>query len=238
MIKIKNISKNFSKLKVLDDVSLEIPAKEVLAIIGPSGSGKSTLLRCINGLEKIDSGSIEISGKTINYKSDNDLLKLREKLGFIFQNFNLFPHLTVLENLMLAPKEVKNINDSTFALELLAKVGLSNKSDSYPNHLSGGQKQRVAIVRALCMKPEILLFDEPTSALDPEMVKGVLEVITELAQEHLSMIVVTHEMNFAKEVADKVIFMDEGKIIEMGTPKEIFENPKSERLKTFLAMVL
>lgn len=241
MININNISKSFPNLKVLNDVSLNIKPQEIIAIIGPSGSGKSTLLRCINGLEKIDDGSIEIDGEKLDFHNEKELIKLRSKLGFIFQSFNLFPHLTVLENLMLAPKQLKITEEKQLkekALQLLEKVELKDKANSYPNHLSGGQKQRVAIVRALCMQPEILLFDEPTSALDPEMVKGVLHTISDLAKEHMTMVIVTHEMGFAKEVADRVIFMDQGKIVEEGTPDQIFNKPKSERLQTFLSMVL
>jgi len=241
VIKIENISKRFPDIVALDDVSLEITKNEVVCIIGPSGSGKSTILRCINGLETIDSGRISVDDEVLDFKDEDQLNKVRTKMGFVFQHFNLFPHLTVMENITLGPIEVlgKSVEEATLqGEELLARVGLLDKKDAYPNQLSGGQKQRLAIVRALNMDPQALLFDEPTSALDPEMVKEVLDVMRELAQKHLTMCIVTHEMNFAKEVASRVIFMDQGKIIEDDSPKRIFNDPKSPRLQDFLAKVL
>ena len=213
----------------------------IIAIDGPSGSGKSTLCRCINGLEIVDKGKVIIEGQEIDYNNEKQAANARSKMGFVFQHFNLFPHLTVLENMMLGPVEVQKRDKEEVkqeAIALLDRVGLKEKANEYVNKLSGGQKQRVAIVRALCMKPEIMLFDEPTSALDPEMVKEVLDVMRELAKENMTMVVVTHEMNFAKEVASRIIFMDEGKIVEENTPKEFFENPTQQRTKDFLAKVL
>ena len=241
MIKIEHISKQFPNIKALDDVSVHIHPNEIICLIGPSGSGKSTLCRCINGLEIIDEGSITVNGEVIDGNNEKQMCAVRTKMGFVFQHFNLFLHLTVLENMMLGPVEVQKRDKEEVkqeALALLERVGLKEKANEYVNKLSGGQKQRVAIVRALCMKPEIMLFDEPTSALDPEMVKEVLDVMRELAKENMTMVVVTHEMNFAKEVATRIIFMDEGKIVEENTPKEFFENPTQQRTKDFLAKVL
>ncbi|MGN1344493.1 MAG: amino acid ABC transporter ATP-binding protein [Traorella sp.] len=241
MIKIEHISKQFPNIKALDDVSLHIHQNEIICLIGPSGSGKSTLCRCINGLEIIDSGKIIVDGEEINGNDEKQMCRICTKMGFVFQHFNLFPHLTVLENLILGPIEVQKRNKAEVkkeALDLLERVGLKEKANEYVNKLSGGQKQRVAIVRALCMKPEIMLFDEPTSALDPEMVKEVLDVMRELAKENMTMVIVTHEMNFAKEVATRIIFMDGGKIIEENTPEEFFTSPKQERTKEFLNKVL
>ena len=241
MIKLSNVSKSFGELNVLNNINLEIKKNEVISIIGPSGSGKSTLIRSIVGLEEIDSGEIYFNNKLIPYKNDKEMIKIRTKMGFVFQHFNLFPHLTVLENMILAPINVLNMPKEeaiSKAYDLLDKVGLKDKADVKTNSLSGGQKQRVAIVRALIMNPEVMLFDEPTSALDPEMVKEVLNVMEELSKRNMTMVVVTHEMNFAKRVSDKVAFMDQGNIIEIDTPKNIFENPKSPRLKEFLSKVL
>lgn len=241
MIKIEHVSKQFPNIKALDDVSLHIQPNEIICLIGPSGSGKSTLLRSINGLEIVDSGKIYVRGEEIDGNNEAQMCKVRTKMGFVFQHFNLFPHLTVLENMTLGPVEVlgRDVEEAKAeALVLLERIGLAEKANEYVNKLSGGQKQRVAIVRALCMKPEIMLFDEPTSALDPEMVKEVLDVMRELAKENMTMVVVTHEMNFAKEVASRIIFMDEGKIVEENSPKEFFENPTQQRTKEFLAKVL
>lgn len=241
MIKIEHISKRFPNIKALDDVSVHIHPNEIICLLGPSGSGKSTLCRCINGLEIIDEGTITVNGEVIDGNNEKQMCAVRTKMGFVFQHFNLFPHLTVLENMLLGPVEVQKRNKDEVkqeALALLERVGLKEKANEYVNKLSGGQKQRVAIVRALCMKPEIMLFDEPTSALDPEMVKEVLDVMRELAKENMTMVVVTHEMNFAKEVATRIIFMDEGKIVEENNPKEFFENPTQRRTKEFLAKVL
>ena len=241
MIKIEHISKQFPNIKALDDVSVHIHPNEIICLLGPSGSGKSTLCRCINGLEIIDEGTITVNGEVIDGNNEKQMCAVRTKMGFVFQHFNLFPHLTVLENMLLGPVEVQKRNKDEVnqeALALLERVGLKEKANEYVNKLSGGQKQRVAIVRALCMKPEIMLFDEPTSALDPEMVKEVLDVMRELAKENMTMVVVTHEMNFAKEVATRIIFMDEGKIVEENNPKDFFENPTQQRTKEFLAKVL
>lgn len=239
VIKARGISKRFDKLEVLKNISLDVEEGEVLCIIGPSGSGKSTLLRCLNRLEEIQSGSIMILGEDIvNARNIN---KLRENIGMVFQSFNLFPNYTVLENMMLAPLELKKMKRKEAeekAAALLKKVGLEDKKDVYPHTLSGGQKQRVAIARALEMNPKILLFDEPTSALDPEMVEEVLKVMKDLAQEGMTMVIVTHEMGFARDVADRVLFMDEGYIVEEGAAKEVFTAPKSSRCKEFLSKVL
>jgi polar amino acid transport system ATP-binding protein len=237
---VKNLKKNFGKLEVLKDISLEIKTGEVVCLIGPSGSGKSTFLRCLNRLEDITSGSIHIDGYDI---SDNhiNINKVRENIGMVFQHFNLFPHMSVKQNIMLAPVELKKMTKKeaeSKAIELLRKVGLEDKADSYPSQLSGGQKQRVAIARALAMNPDIMLFDEPTSALDPEMVGEVLDVMKELAGSGMTMICVTHEMGFAREVANRIIFLDEGKIAEDGTPEQVFDHPKNERLKSFLSKIL
>ncbi|WP_305852940.1 amino acid ABC transporter ATP-binding protein [Brevibacillus sp. MS2.2] len=240
MIRVQNLKKSFGKVEVLKDVTLEVGKGEVVVLIGASGSGKSTLIRCINFLEIKDGGEIYIEGKSIDPKKD-DLTKVRQKVGMVFQHFNLFPHKTVLENIMEAPliaKKADKEETKQEALRLLQKVGLSEKADTYPSSLSGGQKQRVAIARSLAMKPEIMLFDEPTSALDPELVGEVLETMKQLAQEGMTMIIVTHEMGFAKEVADWVAFMNQGKIIEMARPQEIFNNPKEERTREFLNRVL
>ncbi|MBG9940731.1 amino acid ABC transporter ATP-binding protein [Brevibacillus formosus] len=240
MIRVQNLKKSFGKVEVLKDVTLQVGKGEVVVLIGASGSGKSTLIRCINFLEIKDGGEIYIEGKSIDPKKD-DLTKVRQKVGMVFQHFNLFPHKTVLENIMEAPliaKKADKEETKQEALRLLKKVGLSEKADAYPSSLSGGQKQRVAIARSLAMKPEIMLFDEPTSALDPELVGEVLETMKQLAQEGMTMIIVTHEMGFAKEVADWVAFMNQGKIIEMARPQEIFNNPKEERTREFLNRVL
>ncbi|SFR05424.1 amino acid ABC transporter ATP-binding protein [Desulfoscipio geothermicus] len=240
MIKIKGLNKYFGSLHVLKDVDFAVDKSNVVVLIGASGSGKSTLLRCINFLELNDSGRVEIMGKSVDPKKD-DLNKIRQDVGMVFQHFNLFPHKTVLENVIEAPIFVKKMPRQEAvetASYLLEKVGLSDKADVYPCQLSGGQKQRVAIARALAMNPKIMLFDEPTSALDPELVGEVLQVMKELAREGMTMVVVTHEMGFAKEVADAVFFMDEGKIVEEGKPCEIFTNPQHVRTQEFLGQVL
>ncbi|CEN87955.1 ABC transporter aminoacid-family ATP-binding protein [[Clostridium] sordellii] len=240
MIQIKNIKKNFGKNEVLKDINLNIKKGEIVAILGPSGSGKSTLLRCINLLENPNGGEIIYKGENILDKKC-DINKVRQHIGMVFQNFNLFSNMTVLQNIIVAPTKVKKIKKEEAikdALVLLERVGLLDKKDDYPSQLSGGQKQRIAIARALAMKPDIMLFDEPTSALDPEMVKEVLDVMKELAKEGMTMAVVTHEIGFAKEVADKVVFMDNGFIIEEGSPKEIFENTKQIRTKQFFDKVI
>ena len=240
VIRVRNLKKDFGKLSVLKGIDVDIRKGDVVCVIGASGSGKSTFLRCLNLLEKPTGGSIEFNGTDLTAtKVDLDLH--RQKMGMVFQQFNLFPHLTVLDNLTLAPVLVKKIPKAeaeTKAMELLERVGLADRASAYPNQLSGGQKQRVAIVRALCMDPEVMLFDEPTSALDPEMVGEVLDVMKSLAKRGMTMIVVTHEMGFAREVSNRVLFMDEGVIAEDSTPEELFSNPKSERLKSFLAKVL
>jgi len=239
VIRASNLKKRYGELEVLKDISINVTEGEVLCIIGPSGSGKSTFLRCLNGLEEIQAGSITILGQElVNNKNIN---KLREEIGMVFQSFNLFPHLSVLENMLLAPLELKKMSReeaTKMAVNLLDKVGLKDKKDVYPNTLSGGQKQRVAIARALEMNPKIMLFDEPTSALDPEMVGEVLKVMKDLAQEGMTMVVVTHEMNFARDVSDRVIFMDQGYIVEEGPPEEIFTAPTSDRCKEFLDKVI
>lgn len=240
MISVSHLNKSFGDLHVLKDISLRIKKKEVIVLIGASGSGKSTLIRCINFLENMDSGEIIIGGEKINQKKDN-LSKIRQKVGMVFQHFNLFPHKTVLENVIEAPIIVKKVKPDVAkkeALLLLKKVGLEAKANAYPISLSGGQKQRVAIARSLAMKPEVMLFDEPTSALDPELVGEVLETMKQLADEGMTMIIVTHEMGFAKEVADWVVYMNQGSIIEIGRPSEIFKNPKEERTREFLSRVL
>ncbi|QLY82118.1 amino acid ABC transporter ATP-binding protein [Clostridium intestinale] len=239
VIKASNVKKRYGKLEVLKDISLEVTEGEVVCIIGPSGSGKSTLLRCLNRLEEIQAGSISILGEElVNNKSID---KLRQNIGMVFQHFNLFPHLTVLQNMILAPVELKKMNKAEAtkkAIDLLDKVGLKDKKDVYPDTLSGGQKQRVAIARALEMNPKIMLFDEPTSALDPEMVGEVLKVMKDLAKEGMTMVIVTHEMGFARDVADRVIFMDHGYILEEGDPDKIFTAPTSDRCKEFLDKVI
>ncbi|GKX65979.1 amino acid ABC transporter ATP-binding protein [Inconstantimicrobium mannanitabidum] len=239
VIEVSNVKKHYGRLEVLKDISLHVSEGEVLCIIGPSGSGKSTLLRCLNRLEEIQSGSIVIFGEDLVHTKDVN--KLRQNIGMVFQSFNLFPHLTVLENMILAPLELKKMKKNEAvekALDLLDKVGLKDKKNVYPDTLSGGQKQRVAIARALEMNPKIMLFDEPTSALDPEMVGEVLKVMKDLAQDGMTMVVVTHEMNFAKDVADRIIFMDQGYILEEGPPEEIFTAPTSDRCKEFLDKVI
>jgi len=240
VIRVRGLKKDFDKLAVLKGIDVDICKGDVVCVIGASGSGKSTFLRCLNLLEMPTGGSIEFDGVNLTgAKVDLDLH--RQKMGMVFQQFNLFPHLTVLDNLTLAPVLLKKSTKEeaeTKAMELLERVGLADRAASYPNQLSGGQKQRVAIVRALCMDPEVMLFDEPTSALDPEMVGEVLEVMKNLAKKGMTMIVVTHEMGFAKEVSNRVLFMDEGVIAEDGTPEEVFGNPKCERLQSFLAKVL
>lgn len=241
MIETKNLTKKFGNLTVFENLNIKVEKGEVLVIIGPSGSGKSTFLRCLNTLEIPDNGEIYIEGELLNIHNKKDTRLKIEKMGMVFQSFNLFPHLTVEQNVIEAPITVKKQNRD-LALEkahkLLDKVGLGDKKDYYPSKLSGGQKQRVAIARALAMDPDIMLFDEPTSALDPELVGEVLNVMKDLAKEGMTMVVVTHEMRFAKEVADRVIFMDGGKIVEEGTPEEIFCNPKEERTKAFLQKIL
>ncbi|MED1123005.1 arginine ABC transporter ATP-binding protein ArtR [Bacillus atrophaeus] len=240
MIKIEKLSKSFGKNEVLKNISTTIGEGEVVAVIGPSGSGKSTFLRCLNLLEKPNGGTIMIKDNEIT-KPKKNTLKVRENIGMVFQHFHLFPHKTVLENIMYAPVNVKKESKQAAqekAEELLRKVGLFDKRNDYPNRLSGGQKQRVAIARALAMNPDIMLFDEPTSALDPEMVKEVLQVMKELVETGMTMVIVTHEMGFAKEVADRVLFMDEGMIVEDGNPKEFFLSPKSRRAQDFLEKIL
>ena len=239
MIEIKNLHKSFGHVEVLKGVDVSIEEKEVVVIIGPSGSGKSTLLRCMNYLEEPTSGDITVDNMKLDKHAD--INKIRENIGMVFQRFNLFPHMTVLENIVLAPTKVLKISRDeaiSTAMDLLQRVGLKEKANSYPSQLSGGQRQRVAIARALAMKPKVMLFDEPTSALDPEMVTEVLDVMKSLANQGMTMVVVTHEMGFAREVGDRVLFVDEGRIIEEGTPKEIFENPKQERTKLFLSKIL
>lgn len=239
-IEVNKLNKSFGDLHVLKDISLTLKNKEVVCLIGASGSGKSTVLRCLNFLEMKDSGTVIIDEKEVDIKKDN-LNKVRQKVGMVFQHFHLFPHKTVLENVMEAPVQVAKVEKEEakkIALDLLAKVGLSDKENVYPEKLSGGQKQRVAIARALAMKPEVMLFDEPTSALDPELVGEVLKTMKELAEEGMTMMVVTHEMGFAQEVADRVIYMHDGKIVEEGPPEELFNNPKNQRTKDFLDAVL
>lgn len=241
MIKVEHIVKKFKDLKAVNDVSLEIQKGEIVCLIGPSGSGKSTVLRCINGLEIPEAGEIYIEGQLFDRNNPEKYRELRSKMGFVFQHFNLFPHMSVLKNLTLAQTEVKNRSEEEaekIACQYLERVGLLDKKDEYPNKLSGGQKQRVAIARSLCMNPEIMLFDEPTSALDPEVVVEVLEVMQELANEGMTMIVVTHEMGFARTVGDRVIFLEDGKIVEENTSEEFFSNPKTDRAKDFLNKVM
>ncbi|MHB9313827.1 amino acid ABC transporter ATP-binding protein [Fusobacterium polymorphum] len=240
MINVENLSKNFGDLKVLKNISTTVNKGEVISIIGPSGSGKSTFLRCINKLEEPTEGHIYIDGMDLMDKN-TDINKIRERVGMVFQHFNLFPNMTVLENLTLSPTMVKKESKEEaekYALYLLEKVGLSDKASSYPTQLSGGQKQRIAIARALAMKPEVILFDEPTSALDPEMIKEVLDVMRDLAKEGMTMLIVTHEMGFARNVGNRILFMDNGEIIEDCSPKDFFENPTNERIKDFLNKVL
>ena len=240
MIKIRNLHKSFGDLEVLKGIDLEIKKGEIVTIVGPSGSGKSTVLRCMNLLEVPTTGQIIFEGTDITDKKVN-IDEVRQRIGMVFQNFNLFPNMTVLDNITLAPMRLKKLSKEEAnkkAEGLLDRVGLLDKKDSYPSQLSGGQKQRIAIARALAMEPDMMLFDEPTSALDPEMVKEVLDVIKELANEGMTMAIVTHEMAFAKEVADRVIFVDGGKILENDTPENVFNNPTNERTKEFLAKVL
>ncbi|MBP2655040.1 MAG: Phosphonate-transporting ATPase [Firmicutes bacterium] len=239
MISIKNLHKHFGRLHVLKGIDVEIREQEVVVIIGPSGSGKSTLLRCINYLEEPSEGEIIVDGITLT--GESSINKVRAEVGMVFQRFNLFPHMTVLANIMLAPQKVRKLNrneSEIIAHDLLKKVGLSDKANAYPEQLSGGQQQRVAIARALAMRPKIMLFDEPTSALDPEMINEVLDVMKNLAHEGMTMVVVTHEMGFAREVGDRVIFMDEGRIVEEGTPTEFFTNAREDRAKAFLSKIL
>ena len=239
MIDIKGLKKAFGENEVLKGIDLSIEAREVVVIIGPSGSGKSTLLRCMNYLEQPTAGLVTVDG--IPLDGEAHINKVREEVGMVFQRFNLFPHMTVLENIMLAPMKVKKIAKAEAektARALLSRVGLAEKADSYPPQLSGGQQQRVAIARALAMHPKVMLFDEPTSALDPEMVGEVLDVMRSLAKEGMTMVIVTHEMGFAREVGDRLLFVDEGRIIEQGEPKEVFEHPKEERTRSFLSKVL
>lgn len=241
MIKIEHLAKAFGENVVLKDINEEIKKGEVVVIIGPSGSGKSTLLRCLNLLEKPTEGEVIFDGASLTDVKENKLNHLREKMGMVFQNFNLFPHKNVLDNMKISPMKVKGISERVAektAVELLRKVGLEEKAQAFPSSLSGGQQQRVAIARALAMNPEVMLFDEPTSALDPEMVGEVLSVIQDLAESGMTMVVVTHEMGFAKKVADRVLFMDGGYIVEKGTPEEIFNSPQHERTQDFLAKVL
>ena len=240
MIEVKDLKKSFGKLDVLRGISEKIEEQEVVCVIGPSGSGKSTFLRCLNLLEEPTGGEVYLDGERINAPGV-DIDKIRERLGMVFQNFNLFPHMTVLDNVTLAPIKVKGKNKAEAeesALKILETVGLSDKAASFPASLSGGQKQRVAIARALAMEPEVMLFDEPTSALDPEMVGEVLNVMKKLAEEGMTMVIVTHEMGFAREVADRVLFIDQGVVMEQGTPEELFGSPKNKRTKSFLSKVL
>ncbi|RUL47417.1 MULTISPECIES: amino acid ABC transporter ATP-binding protein [Lysinibacillus] len=240
MIKVENLHKYFGKLEVLKGIDCEIKEKEVVCVIGPSGSGKSTFLRCINLLEEITDGAVYINGVKVN-DAKTDINDIRTEVGMVFQQFNLFPHMTVIDNIIMAPMLIRKMSKSDaekLALELLDKVGLRAKADNYPQQLSGGQQQRVAIARALAMKPKVMLFDEPTSALDPEMVNEVLDVMKQLAVEGMTMVVVTHEMGFAREVADRAIFMDGGYIVEEGDPEDLFGNPQNERTKAFLGKVL
>ncbi len=246
MIKVENISKTFikkddNKLLAVNNVSLEVNKGEIVCLIGPSGSGKSTVLRCINGLERPESGNIYIDGEKLDFDNKEKFRKIRSKMGFVFQHFNLFPNMTVLENLTLALINVLKVDKdkaNEIGIKFLTRVGLEDKKDEYPNKLSGGQKQRVAIARALCLNPEIMLFDEPTSALDPEMVIEVLQVMQELANEGMTMMVVTHEMGFCKTVADRIIFLEDGVIVEENDAKEFFKCPKSDRAKDFLNKVM
>lgn len=236
LLKIENLTKEYEGQKILDGINLEVKKGDVLVVVGPSGCGKSTLLRCINALEPIQGGTIKLQGMDIR-KGSKNITTLRQKIGMVFQSYELFPHLTVIDNITLAPLKVQKRDKAEVrkeAMELLARVGLADKAKNYPRQLSGGQKQRVAIVRALCMHPEILLFDEVTAALDPEMVREVLDVMLDLAKQGKTMLIVTHEMQFAKAVADKVIFIDQGKIVEEAAPEEFFEHPKTERAKQFL----
>ena len=240
MIRVENVSKNFNKTHALKNVNLEVNKGDIISLIGPSGSGKSTLLRCIHGLEHVDSGKIYMDDEWMNPNDEKKFRAQRNRMGFVFQHFNLFPNMSVLQNCKLAQLEVLNKSDEEAektALEYLDKVGLLEKKDAYPNNLSGGQKQRVAIARALCMNPDIMLFDEPTSALDPEMIKEVLEVMKDLGKQGMTMVVVTHEMGFARKVGTRVVFLDQGEIVEENTSEKFFENPQSDRAKDFLSKV-
>jgi polar amino acid transport system ATP-binding protein len=240
VIKVNGLHKKFEKLHVLKGIDIEIQKGEVVVVIGPSGSGKSTFLRCLNLLETPSEGEIIFEGTSITSKGTN-INKLRQKMGMVFQQFNLFPHLSVLDNIIIAPKKVKGVSDDAakkIAFDLLKRIGLEDKANNYPNQLSGGQKQRIAIARALAMQPDVMLFDEPTSALDPEMVGEVLDVMKKLAAEGMTMVVVTHEMGFAREVGDRVIFMDGGNIVEENVPEKLFSNPQHSRTKDFLSKIL
>lgn len=240
MIRVENVSKQFNKTRALKNVNLEVNKGDIISLIGPSGSGKSTLLRCIHGLEHVDSGKIYMDDEWMNPDDEKKFRVQRNRMGFVFQHFNLFPNMSVLQNCKLAQVEVLNKTDEEAektALEYLDKVGLLEKKDAYPNNLSGGQKQRVAIARALCMNPDIMLFDEPTSALDPEMIKEVLEVMKDLGKQGMTMVVVTHEMGFARKVGTRVVFLDQGEIIEENTSEEFFASPQSDRAKDFLSKV-
>ena len=240
LISVKNLEKKFNGVNALKSVSADIKKGEVVVMIGPSGSGKSTFLRCLNLLEMPTSGTITFNGVDITDKNVNINIH-RQKMGMVFQHFNLFPHMTILKNMIIAPMKLQKKSEeeaTAEAMKLLERVGLANRAQAYPSQLSGGQKQRIAIVRALCMKPDVMLFDEPTSALDPEMVGEVLDVMKELADDNMTMVVVTHEMGFAREVGDRVFFLEDGIIMEQGTPDDIFNHPKTERLKSFLAKVL
>ena len=241
MIDVKNLNKKFGENHVLKDINEHIEKGEKVVIVGPSGSGKSTFLRCLNLMERPTSGHIIVEGQDITTAKSNEVNQIRRKMGMVFQHFNLFPHMTILDNMTLAPMKVKGVSKADAekkALELLERVGLADRANAYPIQLSGGQKQRVAIVRALAMEPDVMLFDEPTSALDPEMVGEVLDVMKELAKEGMTMVVVTHEMGFAREVGNRVLFMADGKLLEDGTPADIFENPTNPRLQEFLSKVL
>ena len=240
MIRVENVSKKFNKTHALKNVSLEVNKGDIISLIGPSGSGKSTLLRCIHGLEHVDKGKIYMDDEWMNPNDEKKFRAQRNRVGFVFQHFNLFPNMSVLQNCKLAQVEVLNKTNEEAektALEYLDKVGLLDKKDAYPNNLSGGQKQRVAIARALCMNPDIMLFDEPTSALDPEMIKEVLEVMKDLGKQGMTMVVVTHEMGFARKVGTRVVFLDQGEIVEENTSEKFFENPQSDRAKDFLSKV-
>lgn len=240
MIRVENVSKQFNKTRALKNVSLEVNKGDIISLIGPSGSGKSTLLRCIHGLEHVDSGKIYMDDEWMNPDDEKKFRAQRNRMGFVFQHFNLFPNMSVLQNCKLAQVEMLNKTDEEAektALEYLDKVGLLEKKDAYPNNLSGGQKQRVAIARALCMNPDIMLFDEPTSALDPEMIKEVLEVMKDLGKQGMTMVVVTHEMGFARKVGTRVVFLDQGEIVEENTSEEFFASPQSDRAKDFLSKV-
>ncbi|MGM0903832.1 MAG: amino acid ABC transporter ATP-binding protein [Bacillota bacterium] len=240
MIHVKDLHKSFGKLEVLKGINANIKEKEVVCVIGPSGSGKSTFLRCLNLLEEVTSGEVIIDGENLT-DPKIDINSIRSRVGMVFQHFNLFPHMTVLDNITLGPRKIKKMSQSeaeAAALPLLEKVGLSDKASVYPDSLSGGQKQRVAIARALAMEPKVMLFDEPTSALDPELVGDVLQVMQDLAREGMTMVVVTHEMGFAKEVGNRVLFMDEGIVMEEGSPGQIFDNPQNTRTQSFLSKVL